>query len=325
MKVLSKMFLLPLLVGILLVGCEKDNVDQINANNPNYSPDTVDVNPFLSKMKTYSTDTIYISCVRVPFPLDFKQASGNVITVNSTSDFQAATNFADSLVDFVYPFQALSNGNQVVINSVGDLAQAIINCSTGTTTFDCEDYDAHTLLFFPATNLLNTNQFMFSINYPVTLIVEGNTVVLNSDADYLPAIGGSPFNYDEAELVYPITITQFGQTIVLNSDQDVCDFNQSLIEDCAKKPEHIQFFFSERPGTRTSCVYAINYPVNITLNGTPQQIQTSNDYINLLNSNVNAYNGIQLVYPVTATKFSTGQTLSFNAAGDVCQYLDNCK
>lgn len=325
MKLLSKIYLLPLLLGMLLVACEKDNLDEINPSNPNYSPDTVDVNPFLKKMKTFTSDTIYISCVRVPFPLDFKQASGNVITVNSLADFQAATNLADSLVDFVYPFQALSSGNQVVINNVGDLAQAIIGCSSGTTTFNCQDYDAHTLLFFPATNLLNTNQYVYSINYPVTLIVKGDTVVLNSDADYLPAIGGSPFNYYEAELVYPITINQFGQTIVLTSDQDVCDFNKSLYEDCVKKPTHIQFFFNERPGTPSSCAYAINYPVKITFNGTQQQIQSGNAYLNLLNSNASAYNGISLVYPVTAIRNKNGQTLSFNAASDVCQYLDNCQ
>lgn len=323
MKVLRTMFVLPLLLGILLASCEKDNVDEINAANPNYVPDTVDVNPLLKQMKTYSTDTVFIDCVKIPFPIDFKQASGNVITVKSSTDLQAASNLADSLVDFVYPFQAWLKGNSVVINNVGDIAQALIACSSGQA--DCSDYDAHTLLFYPALNLLSTTQYEYTINYPVTLIVKGSTVVLNKDDDYLPAIGGSPFDYDETELVYPITVKQFGQTIVLNSDQDVCDFSESLNEDCVKKPAHIQFFFNERPGTPSSCAYAINYPVKITFNGTQRQIQTDDDYLNLLNSNASAYNGINLIYPVTAIRNQNGQTLSFTAPGDVCQYLDNCQ
>lgn len=322
MKILSRMSLLPLVLGLLFVACEKDNLDSINPANPNYSPDTVDVNPFLNKMKTNATDTINIDCVKVPFPLDFKQASGNIITVNSGADLQAASNLADSLVDFVYPFQAWVKGNQVVINNVGDIALAIIGCDSSQAT--CADYDHHTLLFFPALNILSRTQYKYTIDYPVTLIVEGNTVVINKDDDYLPAIGGSPFDYDETELVYPITIKQFGQTIVLNSDQDVCDFNESLYEDCVNKPAHIQFFFNERPGTPSSCAYAINYPVKINYNGTQLQIQTSDDYLNLLNSNANAYNGISLVYPVTAIRNQNGQSLSFTSAGDLCQYLDNC-
>lgn len=323
MKILSKLLLAAFVLGALLVSCEKDNVDSINAGNPNYAPDTVDVNPYLKQMNTFSSDTIFIDCIKIPFPLDFKQASGNIITVNSPADLQAASLLADSLVDFVYPFQASVKGNQVVINNVKDIARAIVDCNSGQAT--CADYDHHTLLFFPALNILSRTQYVYTINYPVTIIVEGNTVVLNDDDDYLPAIGGSPFDYDETELVYPITINQFGQTITLNSDQDVCDFSESLNEACAKKPAHIQFFLNERPGTPSSCAYAINYPVNITLNGTQQQIQSGNDYLNLLNNNASAYNGISIVYPVTAIRNQNGQTLTFTASSDVCQYLDNCR
>jgi hypothetical protein len=323
MKVLSKLFLASLLLLTTLVACERDNVDQINAGNPNYSPDTVNVNPYLKQMNTFSSDTIFISCIRIPFPVDFKRASGAVVTVNSSADLQAASSSADSLVDFVYPFQAVVNNNTTVINNIQDIALALISCDTSQVT--CADLDAHVLLFFPALNIFTSNKYEYTINYPVTLIVGGQTVVLNNDSDYLPAIGGSPSSYPETELVYPITVNQFGQTIVLNDDQDVCDFNESLSEDCSKKPAHIQFFFNEGAGTVSSCTYLINFPVSINFNGTQQLIQTRNDYLNILNANANAYNGITLVYPVSATKFQNNQQLTFNAASDVCQYLDNCR
>jgi hypothetical protein len=230
---------------------------------------------------------------------------------------------ADSLVDFVYPFTAISNNSVFQIGEIDDLALALIACAS--TTLDCSDLDAHVLLFFNALNILTTNNYVYEINYPVTLLVEGNQVVINSDSQYLPAIGGSPFSYLETELVYPITITQFGRDIILNSDADVCQFNETLSEACVNKPPHIQFFFNEGGGTPLNCAYFISYPVEIVSNNDTLQIQTRDDYLNELNSSPNAYGDIELVYPVGATKFVDGQQLSFGADADICQYLNNCQ
>lgn len=325
MKILNKLSVVGLLMAVLLTGCEKENVDRIIPQSPNYTADTVDVNPLIKQMKAYSSDTFYISCISVPFPIDFLQASGNVITVSSEIELNTAMELADSIVDFVYPFTAVDSNQVIVIQKGEDLVKAIVNCSLITGPSDCDDFDAHTLLFFNALNILTTNNYVYDINYPVTLLVEGNQVVLNKDDDYLPAIGGSPFRYKETELVYPITITQFGQNIVLNSDQDVCDFYQTLNEACGNKPPHIQFFFNEGGGTAISCTYFINYPVDITLGGNVLQIKTRKDYLNLLNSSATAYNDIDLIYPVGATKYMGNTQLSFSSDADLCQYLDNCR
>ncbi|GAB4407804.1 MAG: hypothetical protein OHK0039_10450 [Bacteroidia bacterium] len=166
---------------------------------------------------------------------------------------------------------------------------------------------------------------MYEINYPVTLLVQGNQVVINNDSEYLPAVGGSPSNLLPTDLVYPITITQFGRDIVLNSDTDVCQFYQTLDEPCTNKPAHIQFFFNEGSGTRISCTYFIDYPVSIISDGDTLQIQTRDAYLTELNASPNAYNDIELIYPVGAAKFIDGSQLSFGSDADLCQYLNSCQ
>lgn len=128
MKILRKIAIIPLILALLLVACERENKDVIYANNPGYAPDTVDINPYLKQMNTFSSDTIFVSCVRIPFPVDFKQASGNVLTVNS--DLRAALNLADSVVDFVCPLSAVVNSSSRVIQGIQDFALAIVSCDT---------------------------------------------------------------------------------------------------------------------------------------------------------------------------------------------------
>lgn len=322
MKILSKISALFIAAGLFFASCSKENVDVMNVEDPNFRPDTVDVNPLLKNMNSFSNDTIYLSCIAIPFPVDFKQMSGNTITLSNQSDFQAAMLNPDSLVDFVYPFLTVVKGSPVVINKPDDLVSALILCSSGTAT--CSDYQAHALLFYSALNIFTVNRYDYSINYPVDLIINGQTITLNQDSDYLPAIGNNPARIPDADLVYPVSVSQFGQTITMNSDQEVCDFHETLNEDCVNKPAHIQFFFNEGGGTPISCAYFISYPVDVDFNGTQLTMQSQSDYTTLLNGNPNVYSGLTLVYPVNATKIENGQQLSFSSDADVCQYLDTC-
>ncbi len=148
-------------------------------------------------------------------------------------------------------------------------------------------------------------------------------MVVNSEDEYITAIGGNPSRFLDVEIVYPVTITQFGQTIVLNDDGDVCDFYNTLREDCANKPAHIQFFYNEGPGTPINCAYFIEYPVKITLLGTTIEIQDRQQYRDLLNASPNALNGIELVYPVSVYQVQDDDKFTFDADAEICDYLEN--
>lgn len=319
MKNLIRLGALALTLAITFGSCKKENKDEIIVN---YSPETVDVNPIIKRMQSFSADTLYISCVAIPYPIEFKQVSGKKLIVNDSAGLNAMYSNADSVVDFVYPFKAVVKGNSTTIGNVEELMNAIVFCDSRQAT--CADYDAHMLLFYNALNIFTTNKYVYTINYPVTVVVNGKNITLDQDDDYIPAIGGNPSRPEKATLVYPITIKQFGQTITLNNDQEVCDFHTTLSENCISKPAHIQFFFNEGGGTRISCAYFIHYPVQVDYKGKRYDIKNRGEYTSLLNNDTEVYKGLNLVYPVKATKFQNGTQLTFKANGDICTYLDNC-
>ena len=323
MSITSKVVCSALFLSMLFVACDRYNIDEIIPEKATFQIDTVATNPLLKGLQSFGPDSLLLDCIKIPFPIDLLQASGNTITVNSEAELDAASMLPDSLVDFVYPFDAVDENGIVTIQRIEDLAIALTYC--GSTAVDCSEQDPHVLLFFNALNILTMNRYAYEINYPVTLLVQGNQVVINSDSDYLPAVGGSPFDLLETDLVYPITVTQFGRDIVLNSDNDVCQFYQTLDEPCANKPAHIQFFFNEGGGTRISCSYFIDYPVSIVSDGDTLLIQDRDAYLTELDASPNAYSDIELLYPVGATKVIDGQQLSFGSESDICQYLNSCQ
>ncbi|MCB9285668.1 MAG: hypothetical protein H6560_00005 [Lewinellaceae bacterium] len=267
-------------------------------------------------------------CLELVYPFNVVDSDGTAITVNDEDEYaNLILNGAE--VELQYPF-SLTNaeGDTFVIEEIFDVIEALETCGViidiNTDTLSCGDTQAHVLLFFNGLNILTLNNYEYDINFPVSLIVEGNQVVVNNEDEYLPAVGGSPFNVKQAEIVYPVTVTQFGRQIVLNNDDEVCQFYQTLDEPCENKPAHIQFFYNEGPGTPINCAYFIEYPVEIVLNGATIQVQSRDDYVTELNT-PGAYDEIELVYPVSAIKYSSGQQIIFGSDDDICEFLDNCQ
>lgn len=328
MNTLNKISFLIFFVAIFFTACQKENIDEIIPEDPEITVDTIDVNPIVQQLRlnSNSSESIDLLCLEIPLPVDFLQLSGNTISVNTQAEFEAASMLADTIVDFVYPFDAVNDNGTIVVENISDLVIALQECSVDTVNTECaRGTDAHVLLFFNALNIFTLNKYVYTINYPVSLVVEGDTVVVNNDDEYLPAVGGSPSELLETDLVYPITITQFGRDIELNSDDDVCAFYETLGEACENKPAHIQFFFNEGGGVPVNCAYFINYPVEIVSNGVTTQIQSRDDYLSELNSSPTAYDEIELIYPASVTKSTDGQQIDFATEADICQYLDNCQ
>ena len=155
------------------------------------------------------------------------------------------------------------------------------------------------------------------------MIVDGSEVEVNNEDEYIQAIGGNPSRFGDVEIVYPVNITQFGQEISLNSDQDVCEFWETLVAPCEERPAHIQFFFNEGGGVPSNCAYYIDFPVTIELDGMPIQIQTNADYQSELNASPDAFDGIELVYPLTVIQFQDGDEITFASDDDICDYFNN--
>ena len=325
---ISKLYLFIFAAVLFFSSCQKENFDDIVPENPGDKVDTVEVNPLVSDLSATSPDFINLGCIRIPFPVDFLQASGNTITVNSEDELSAAAALSDSIVDFIYPFIVLDDDDvAIVIEEAEDLALALSDCVIDDNSDDnsngCYNTPAHVALFYNAFNIFTINQYDFEVEFPFTLIVQGNEVVVNNKDEYIPAIGGNPSRFLDVDIVYPVTITQFGQQIVLNSDDEVCEFVKTLSEPCENKPAHIQFFYNEGGGTPINCAYFIEFPVEIHLDGTTIQIQDSEQYRAVLNASPGAYNDIELVYPVTIIQFEDGDEITFEEDSDICDYLEN--
>lgn len=324
MKILKTLGLFIVLAAAFLTSCDRDDVDEIVPREPDYQIDTVEVNPLARDLKTTSSEAIILDCIRIPFPVEFLQASGNTIVVNTEDEFEDATMLADSIVDFVYPFEVLDeDDNEIIIEEVEDLAIALTTCVVGPPADACEETPAHVLLYYNAFNIFTVNNYDFEVEFPFSLIVEGTEVVVNNEGEYIPAIGGNPSRFLDVEIVYPVTITQFGREIVLNSDVDVCEFWETLTAPCEDRPAHIQFFFNEGGGVPSNCAYFIDFPVSIELDGMPIQIQSNADYLSELNASPDAYDQIELVYPLTVIQFQDGDEISFQSADDICDYFNN--
>ena len=132
MKILKTLGLF-ILLAAFMISCENDNTDEIVPNDPNYQVDTIEVNPLARGLKTTSPNFINLDCIRIPFPVDFLQASGNTITVSTEDELESAYTLADSIVDFIYPFEVLDeDDNEFTIEEVKDLAIAIKSVSVTT-------------------------------------------------------------------------------------------------------------------------------------------------------------------------------------------------
>ena len=65
--------------------------------------------------------------------------------------------------------------------------------------------------------------------------------------------------------------------------------------------------------------------MDIISDGDTLNIQTRSEYLTELDTAPNAYDDIELIYPVSATKFNNGAQLNFSSGADLCQYLNNCQ
>ncbi len=158
MNVLKSFGLFIVLIAAFFTSCEKDSMDEPAQYNPDNQVDVIEVNP-LARNLTASSDFIIIDCIRIPYPVDFLQASGSTITVNNEAELDAATMLADSIVDFVYPFDVLDDDdNEITISKVDDLGTALINCASVPDPNPCAYTDAHVLLFYNAFNIFTINQ-----------------------------------------------------------------------------------------------------------------------------------------------------------------------
>jgi hypothetical protein len=164
-------------------------------------------------------------------------------------------------------------------------------------------------------NILD-NSSCFSVQLPVTVIVNGQQIIVSSDADYQTvqdAIDAFSGDDDLVNFVYPITIRyQNFQTQVL---QDADDLDEAL-DDCGDDDG-----FDE-----IDCITLI-YPITINVYDSNNQLAntvtiTSNSNLFNFLANLGSNVFVAINYPIEAVN-SNGQTVVINSNNELENFIDD--
>jgi len=160
------------------------------------------------------------------------------------------------------------------------------------------------------------NSSCFSVQLPVTVIVNGQQIVVNDVADYQvvqTAIDEFSDDDDLVNFIYPITITyQNFQTQVLQDADDLED----VIDNC----------YDDDGFDEIDCITLV-YPITINIYDSNNQlantvtITNNSDLYNFLaNLGSNIY--VAINYPISAVN-SNGQTVVINSNGELETFIED--
>ncbi|MBF6641121.1 hypothetical protein IVB69_06490 [Flavobacterium sp. J49] len=160
------------------------------------------------------------------------------------------------------------------------------------------------------------NSSCFSVQLPVTVIVNGQQITVNDQADYQivqAAIDEFSDDDDLVNFVYPITIIyQNFQTQVLQDADDLDD----VIDDCGEDDG-----FDE-----IDCITLV-YPITINIYDSNNQLAntvTINSNSNLFNflANLGSNTYVAINYPISAVN-SNGQTVVINSNSELENFIED--
>lgn len=277
--------LLLFVAAIFFTACEKDDMDEIVIDEPDYTPNVVEGNNLLLAMRSTSSQGLDLGCLTIPYPFDLALESGSTTTINSESDFMAAmdTTAADPAVDFVYPLDILdSAGDNAQVNSIDELGQSFVACvpSNGWNYGSTSD-------LIPA---FSFTDLCFDLVYPVALEdLDGNTYTADDEDDLIDLIA----TVDQLFFTLPITVTDAnGDELVI----DTYDGFSNLVESCdgvgVNPPVVVGGGSIEIVGF--GC-YELQYPFTLQLSdGTTVEINDEDEYITTI---LNADDEFQVAYP----------------------------
>ena len=263
-------------------------------------------------------EVIGFGCLTLNYPFNVINEDGDIISINNEDEYISLLLDGNNLT-LQFPFSLTNlDGEVYEINSLEELLAAFESCGIIITIepITCDDLRADFVIFYN-----NSGKYPYTINYPITMIVEGVEEVFNDAEEYYDVVGYAFGQAKPAEFVYPISIRQFGRDLTFNSDQDVCDFYDYLDEPCEDKPTHIELFHSF-VFTPIDCSYFPVPPYQLSFNAQTYTLNSRDEYLDLLET-PGAYDGIEVIYPITVQP-NTGAAFQFENDEDICAYASNC-
>ncbi len=304
-KFVSFLFL-GLFIAALFTACNKENIDEITPEAPDYEPENVEVNTLVNAVSVSPSGGLGLGCVTIQYPFDLELESGNTVTVNSNDEFFAAIdeNAPDPVVNFVFPLTVTdADGNVLQVMDIDELGLLFGSCIPD------NGWDNNGTL--PAFLLENT---CLDIVYPVNLEdLEENTYVANNESELINFLA----TIDPLFFTLPLTVQlEDGSEVVINTSDE---FFTTVSLECDGVAPPVVGEGIEIVGF--GC-YEIVFPFDVQLeDSTIVTVEDENQYANLV------LNGVEMVvqYPFTLTPITGGgDDVEINSIDDLIVAFAEC-
>lgn len=256
------------------------------------------------------------SCYELVYPVTLQDYDGTTYTANNEEgliELLASENF----LDFVLPISLQDEDGVYTANTADELFDLLLDCQDQTWTGGGDDEEYECPLDIGGIACYN-------LSFPVTFAtIDGGEVVVNNAEEFSAAmISGNIANF-----VYPVTLVQVDteEAVTVNSEEEL----NAAIDACwdgtgggnTTGGDAIIFFIAS-DDFESDC-YSINYPVNVISMGNEVTYASVDDVNNALQTGANLPD--DLVYPVSVTLNSTGESVVINGAEDIITLLENCQ
>lgn len=292
--------------------CNEENIDEIVPDEPTYQPESTEVNNLLTALRFNDAEGLDLDCITILFPFDLELASGNTVSINSESEFNAAIDSSgtDPAVNFIFPLDILnSDGENEQINTLEELGAAFIACIP-TDGWDYSDTEGDLIPAFAFDGLC------FDLVYPVNLEdADGNTYTANDEA----ALIDLSATVENLFFVLPITVLDEDDNEIVIEDYDAFFFLVETCENSGITPPIVVVGGIEIVGF--AC-YELQYPFTLDLgDGNTLEINDEDEYATTI---LNAGEALELVYPFTLQSILDSQLLTINNGDEYLQALAAC-
>ena len=255
---------------LLLTACNKQNIDEIITEEPDYTPEITEVNNLLKKIDSSSDEGAELDCITIRFPFELRLESGINAKITTDSELQSALgeNAVDSAVDFVFPM--------VIILPGGGVAEVGDNPTLGAYFASCipdQGWDTALRLGTSMPAFL-MDAVCYELIYPVMLEDDqSNTFVANDETELIDLLAGN----DQLFYVFPMSVLDGeGNEVLLEN----VDAYFTLIYDCESIYPPIVGDGIEIQGL--AC-YHLLFPFDVILeNGDTVMVNDENEYAGLI-------------------------------------------
>jgi len=309
----SRLSFLLLSLTLVLVACNKKNIDEVIPEDPDYTPPTVEVNNLVTALQANPAGGQSLGCVTIIYPFKLVQDSGSELIISSDNDFEQAlspVNDLDPVVDFVFPLAIYNRqGEWIEVENNTDLGLDFAACAPET-GWNLSATEGDLIPAFLFTDLC------FDLVFPVDLEDdEGNTFTVNNEEELIDLCATEENLFFELPI---IVLDEEGNEITIEDN----DAFFSAVEDCFGimiAPPIILYGTIQVEGF--AC-HALQFPFTLGLeNGNSLEIADADEYFAFLMDEEGEF---ELLYPFSLQNLIDDSVVEVTNDDEFIAALEDC-